>query len=880
MVGVGNAGASGGTWTYNGNGSWATGSDWSGGLFPSSGTVTLGSPGGPITVTLDGYRTAGALVFNGANGYTLSQGTGGALTLGTTAGGSIAVNNGSHTISAPVQMAGNLTVGVASGTSLLLSGALSESATGTSFTFNGPGTLNYSAVGTFTGNTTVNGGTLNLTGGYLPGGPGEYVNSTVVQTNGSNVVSPAGYYNALYVNSGATYTLSGGQLSTPAEWVSYYASAAFVQTGGTNSAANFLNIGAYANATYTLSGGLLSVGTEELGAMGTPNSSTITQSGGTNLATTLELGYGSPASYYLTGGTSGGGGTLSAVTEYLGAYRGSGYFSQSAGTNSASFLYAGYSNGAGEYILSGSGLLSAAYEYFGYNSLYTSTMYQSGGTNSVSSGQSASALYLGFNAGDNGTYNLSGSGLLSVGFEEYIGDNGTGSFTQSGGTHTVSSFMILGNNAGGSGSYLLNSGLLYVGVGGNANEDIGNSGSGSFTQMDGNHMVSGVLLLGNAAGATGTYDLQGGSLSATDEFVGVSGSGSFMQSGGTNTVGIMFLGLNGGSGTYNLSGNGQLSAYFGYEYIGASPVTGAYSGTGSFLQTGGTNSAGNLTLALGSGYSGTYTLNGGLLQLSSLAQGGGAATFNFGGGVFQATASIYTSVPIVLTAAVGNGVFDTNGNALTLAGPLSGPGGLQKIGAGTLTLAVSNGYTGTTLVSIGTLLLGDSNALSGSTFDSSGSGTLSFGALVSAVFGGLQGSGSLALTDASLVDVALTVGGNNADTTFSGNLSDGSGLGSLTKTGTGTLVLSGSNTYGSGTTVLYGTLILTNNEALADGSSLTVGDPSMFIPPDGGVGDALPATVPVPEPGTLALLMAAAGLIAIHRKRRRRANRDRTGFGC
>ena len=127
-------------------------------------------------------------------------------------------------------------------------------------------------------------------------------------------------------------------------------------------------------------------------------------------------------------------------------------------------------------------------------------MYQSGGTNSVSSGQSASALYLGFNAGDNGTYNLSGSGLLSVGFEEYIGDNGTGSFTQSGGTHTVSSFMILGNNAGGSGSYLLNSGLLYVGVGGNANEDIGNSGSGSFTQMDGNHMVSGVLLLGNAAG--------------------------------------------------------------------------------------------------------------------------------------------------------------------------------------------------------------------------------------------------------------------------------------------------------------------------------------------------------------------------------------------
>ncbi len=310
VVSVGNAGTSGGTWTYNGSGSWGTGSNWSGGLLPSSGTVTLGSPSGPVTVTLDGYRTAGALVFNGANGYTLSQGSGGALTLGTTAGGSITVNNGSHIISAPLQMAGNLSIGVASGAALTLSGAVSESATGTSFTFNGPGTLNYSAVGTFTGNTRVNGGTLNLTGGYLPGGANENVlSATVVQSGGSNVVSPAGYYNALYVDSGATYTLSGGQLSANAEWVSYDASAAFVQTGGTNTAANFLNIGAFETATYTLSGGLLSANTEEVGAMGTPYSSTITQSGGTNLATTLYLGYGSFANYYLTGGTSGGAGT-------------------------------------------------------------------------------------------------------------------------------------------------------------------------------------------------------------------------------------------------------------------------------------------------------------------------------------------------------------------------------------------------------------------------------------------------------------------------------------------------------------------------------------------------------------------------------------------
>ena len=58
---------------------------------------------------------------------------------------------------------------------------------------------------------------------------------------------------------------------------------------------------------------------------------------------------------------------------------------------------------------------------------------QSGGTNSV-----AGYLYLGYNAGSSGTYNLSGSGLLSAGYSEYIGYSGSGSFTQSGGTNSAS----------------------------------------------------------------------------------------------------------------------------------------------------------------------------------------------------------------------------------------------------------------------------------------------------------------------------------------------------------------------------------------------------------------------------------------------------------
>ncbi len=60
------------------------------------------------------------------------------------------------------------------------------------------------------------------------------------------------------------------------------------------------------------------------------------------------------------------------------------------------------------------------------------------------------------------------------------------------------------------------------------------------------------------------------------------------------------------------------------------------------------------------------------------------------------------------------------------------PSSLVKIGAGTMLLASSNSYSGTTLVNAGALVLGDPGALSMSTFDASGIGTLSFGTLSSA----------------------------------------------------------------------------------------------------------------------------------------------------
>jgi autotransporter-associated beta strand protein len=62
-----------------------------------------------------------------------------------------------------------------------------------------------------------------------------------------------------------------------------------------------------------------------------------------------------------------------------------------------------------------------------------------------------------------------------------------------------------------------------------------------------------------------------------------------------------------------------------------------------------------------------------------------------------------------------------------------------------------------------------------------------------------------------------------ADQTGSGGTGANAGVGSLVKTGAGTLVLSGANTYTGGTTLAAGTLTLANNQALGSGALTTTG---------------------------------------------------------
>ena len=93
--------------------------------------------------------------------------------------------------------------------------------------------------------------------------------------------------------------------------------------------------------------------------------------------------------------------------------------------------------------------------------------------------------------------------------------------------------------------------------------------------------------------------------------------------------------------------------------------------------------------------------------------------------------------------------------------------------------------------------------------------------------GSIAGAGSYILGAKS-----LTVGSNNLSTTVSGVIS-GVG-GSLTKVGTGTLTLSGTNTYTGATTVNGGTLVVDGSTAL---SSLTTVNPGATLAGSGTVGN-------------------------------------------
>jgi len=140
-------------------------------------------------------------------------------------------------------------------------------------------------------------------------------------------------------------------------------------------------------------------------------------------------------------------------------------------------------------------------------------------------------------------------------------------------------------------------------------------------------------------------------------------------------------------------------------------------------------------------------------------------------------------------------------------GQSGGSFGMTKVGSGRIMLAGTNTYSGVTTITAGNLVLASTLAITNSTVDLEVDQGLGFSTgtnfVIGGLSGGLSGAAGLALTNLSGSPITLSVGNNSSNTTFSGAMG---GSGSLVKTGNGTLVLSGADTYTGGTVVTGGTL--------------------------------------------------------------------------
>lgn len=194
---------------------------------------------------------------------------------------------------------------------------------------------------------------------------------------------------------------------------------------------------------------------------------------------------------------------------------------------------------------------------------------------------------------------------------------------------------------------------------------------------------------------------------------------------------------------------------------------------------------------------------------------GGSGTIQIGNGGASGTLNA-SEVQLINASRL---VFDHSDNT-TFAPVVTGSGALVKQGSGTLTLNAASSYSGATTVDAGTLRGGAANSFSGASATTVDAGaTLDLGGFDQAI-GSLAGAGAVTLGTAT-----LSSGANNASTTFSGTIS---GAGTFVKEGTGTLTLSGVNSYSGPTRIQGGTLRMGAPVSLSNQTAVQISAGAVF----------------------------------------------------
>ena len=798
------------------------------GLWSTSGDLTVGANNafGSLTIRDAGLVKVDGTLGRGSNG-SITLGSGGTLQIGTGgAGGVLAtdlVNNGSLLFNS-------------SGTSsfgYVISGAGAVSKQGT-------GTLSLTASNSYTGSTTIEGGTLDVTTG---GAVGDSAADLFIGT-------PAG---------SGTLALSGGSVSDASGFVGYHGEGTALVTTGTWANSGELRVGwgvagesvggagtglltlsggSVSNTDATLGGGADSVGTADVSA------GTWTNSGN------LLLGYGGG-----TGRLTQTDGSVSAANLRVGGDGlSSGTASLSGGILSVGdTVSVGYDGGSGNLLLTG-GTINTVGSAIGVGAnsigvaevsggLWTTTgdmVVGSGGTGTLTMTGGSVQVEGTLSKGLGGTINLNAGGTLEIGTGGTSGALGTDLVNNGGVVFSRADGSTLSNSISGTGSLTkLGAGTLIIGS------------SNSYT---GNTLINGgVLSLENtdALGSVGTISFAGGTLqfttdNATDyssrlsssgnqaialdtnyETVtfasGITGTGSTLNKlgfgtlilagdntfSGPTTISVGTLHVGDGGTTGSLAGDVVNNGSLVFNRSDASSYAGNISGAGSLQTIGG----GRLELSGSNSFAGGTLIDGGLLAVGGTDALGSAGTISFGGGTLQYTAANTTDYSSRFSAAAAQAYsIDTNSQSVTFAADLSSSGGsLAKFGAGSLTLSGSNDLSGGVAINDGRLILGGADALGNS------SSTI--------VFGG----GILQFTDANTTDYSgrFSTADNQAfriETSGSLSVVFGSDLtssgGTLEKIGVGTLTLSGSNSLSGGFLLGGGVLSLGNAGALGDSGAI------------------------------------------------------------
>ncbi|EBB5132650.1 AIDA autotransporter-like protein ShdA, partial [Salmonella enterica] len=471
---------------------------------------------------------------------------------------------------------------------------------------------------------------------------------------------------------------------------------------------------------------------------------------------------------------------------------------------------------------------------------YTGGTTISGGTlvatnvDALGSGDVTDDATLELNTGGTFDNAISGSGQVVKSGDETLTLSGTN--TYSGGTLISGGTLVASNvEALGTGD-VTNDAVLELNTGGTFDNAI--SGSGQVVKS-GDKM----LTLSGANSYSGGTLISDGTLVASN--VEALGSGDVtndavleLNTGGT------FDNVISGSGKVEKSGDDALTLSGSNTYTGGTLISGGTLVASNVEALGTGDVTDNATLALNAGGDFTNNIGG-----TGRVEKSGDQTLTLSGSNTYTGGTLISSGTLVATSvdALGTGNVTNNATlALNTGGDfinnIGGTGRVEKSGDDALTLSGSNTYTGGTLISGGTLVANDVNALgTGDVTDNAALMLNTGGDFINNIGGTgrveksgddtLTLSGSNTYTGGTLISGGTLVA-NDVNALGTGDVTDNAtlalnavgdfnnaigGSGKVEKSGDDTLTLSGSNTYTGGTLINGGTLVASNVEALGTG---------------------------------------------------------------